>query len=109
MRSYTIKKAFSTIKPVKLVGKKEFAVAALNLEHKNFIIYITSFNSPNNDQKSDVHMFCKIQIAALVINKTSNSIFIEYFDFIDVFSSKLTLTLPKYYKINDYAIKLIDE
>ena len=47
-RSYTIEKAFPTIKRVELVGKKEFAAVALNPEHEIFIIHVASLESPSN-------------------------------------------------------------
>ena len=37
--SYTIKKAFSTTKQVKLIGKKKFAAIALDPEYEIFIVY----------------------------------------------------------------------
>lgn len=39
------KKAFSTIKHIKLVEKKKFAAAAFNSKYEIFIIYIVSFTS----------------------------------------------------------------
>ena len=106
---YTIEKAFFTIKQVKLIGKKEFIVAALNLGHETFIIPLVFLDSPSNDQESDVYFSCKAQIAALVVNETSILISTEYLDFINIFSPKLILKLFEYIGINDYAIKLIDE
>ncbi len=33
----------------------------------------------------------------------------KYADFVDVFSPKLVIELPKYMKINDHAIELVDD
>ena len=87
------------------MGKKEFAVIALNPGHETFVVHIASLKSPS--QESNVHPSCKAQIAALVANKASTSIPTEYSDFADVFSPELALKLPKHIEINDHAIKLV--
>ena len=47
-------------------------------------------------------------IARLKADETSSKVLSKYTDFVDVFLSKLALELPKYTKINDHAIKLVD-
>ena len=42
-------------------------------------------------------------------NKAFNFISTKYSDFIDVFSPKLALELPKHIGINDYTIKLVND
>ena len=54
-RSYTIEKALHTIKQAKLVGKKDFAAVVLDQGYETFVVYVASFESFNNNQKSDVH------------------------------------------------------
>ena len=44
-RPYTIKKAFPTTRRIELVQKKEFAAAALNLEHETYVVYVASLSS----------------------------------------------------------------
>ena len=58
-RSYTIEKVFSNTKRVKLVGKKEFIVAALDPGHETFVVQIAFLESPSNTQEDDVHSFCR--------------------------------------------------
>ncbi len=36
-------------------------------------------------------------------------VFSKYADFVDIFSSALTIELSKYTEINNYAIKLVDD
>ena len=48
---YIIEEAFSTTKWVELVGKKEFAAAALDPEHETFVVYVVSLESPSSTQK----------------------------------------------------------
>ena len=107
-RSYTIKKALFNTKWVELVRKKEFAAAALHLEHKTFVVYVASFESLSNTQESDVHPSCRAQIAALVANEALTSIPTEYSNFANIFSPKLALEFPEYTGIHDHAIKLVD-
>lgn len=95
-----------TIKQVKLIGKKEFTVAALDLEHKAFIIHVAAF-SINLSNK--VHLSKKAQIADLKVDKSSNKDFSEYPDFADVFSPKLATKLSEHTRINDHAIELVDD
>ena len=56
-RSYTIEEAFFTIKQVKLVEKKEFAVAAFDPGYETFVVHVASLKSPSNTQEDDVHLF----------------------------------------------------
>ena len=44
-KTYTTKKILSTTKRVKLVGKKEFAVAALDPEHETYVVHVASLSS----------------------------------------------------------------
>ena len=44
-RTYIIEKAFLTIRYIKLMGKKKFAVAVFDLENEIFVVYIVSLNS----------------------------------------------------------------
>ena len=73
------------------------------------MIYIASLENFSNNQKGDIHLFCRVQIAVLTVNKAPISISIEYFDFIDVFCLELAIKLCEYTRINDHAIKLMDD
>ena len=59
----------------------------LDLGHETFIIYVISFESPSNNQKSDAYLSCRVQIAALIANEALISIPTEYSDFANVFST----------------------
>lgn len=108
-RFYTIEKAFPIIKQVQLIRKKKFTAFIFDLRNKTFIINVIFLNSPNKDQKKEMYLFYKVQIAALMINKAFTLISTEYFNFINIFSSKLTFKLFKNTGINNYIIKLIDK
>ena len=108
-RLYTIEEALPTTKRVELVEKKEFAAAALDLEHETFVVHVASLESPSTIQKGDIHPSCRVQIAALVANKAPTSILTKYSDFTDVFFPELASELPEHNRINDHAIKLVDD
>ena len=79
---------------------------ALNLKYKAYIIYIAAFNINLGDK---VHPLKKAQIAYLKADKVSAKVPSKYIDFAKVFLPKLVAKLLKHSKINDYAIKLVDD
>lgn len=68
---------------VELVGKKEFATTALDLNNKIFIIYISFFI--NSNQYINVYLFCRAQIAILIIDGISIAILAKYNNFTNIF------------------------
>ena len=108
-RSYTIEEAFLTTKRVKLVGNKQFVATALYPGYETFVVCVAFFKSLSSTQKSDIHLFCRAQIAALVANKAFTSIPIEYSDFANVFSLELVSELSEHIRINDHVIELVDD
>ncbi len=49
-RFYTTGDVLPTFRPVKLIKKKAFAVAALNPEHEAFIVYVAAFSVDSSDE-----------------------------------------------------------
>ncbi len=49
-RSYTTGKIFPTTKRVELIGKKEFAAAALDPEHEAFVVHVVALNIDLGDE-----------------------------------------------------------
>ncbi len=105
-RSYPTGEVLPTTKQVELIGKKEFAAAALNPEHDAFIVHVATLNI-NLD--NEVHLSKRAQIAHLKADEAPTKVPNEYADFADVFLPKLVAELPKYTEINNYAIKLVDD
>lgn len=105
-RSYIIENMLPTTRKVELIGKKEFAVAILNLDYKRFIIYIPALNI-NSDTK--VHPSKRAQIAHSNVNEAPTKVFSKYINFAIVFLLKLIVKLSKYIGINKYAIKLVNK
>ena len=100
-----------TTKRIELVGKKEFAVAALDLEYETFVIHVASlFNASFSSilLNANIYPFCKPQIADLIAGKAFTKISNKYIDFADIFFPDLVSKLLRHTGINDYAIKLVD-
>lgn len=83
-------------------------VVTLDLNHKVFIVYIIVFNI-SFDLGVKIHFLKKAQIAYLKIDETPTKVLNKYANFVEIFSLKLIIKLPKYISINDYIIKLIDD
>ena len=99
-RTYTTDEAFLTTRCIKLVRKKEFVAASLDLEHGTFVIYVASFSStPHN---------ARLQISSLITKKISTKIPTKYSDFIDIFSLYLASELVEHTRISKHTIKLVN-
>ncbi len=105
-RSYTIGDILPTTRQVELIGKKEFTIAVLDPEYKTFIVYVAdlSINLGN-----EVHPSKKAQIAHIKVDEALSKVPSKHADFIDIFSPKLAAELPEHTKINNHAIKLVDD
>ena len=73
---------------VKLIGKKEFIVTALDPKHKVFIIYVVAFSIDSGDK---VHPSKKAQIAHLKANEAPTKVLSKYADFANVVLPKLAI------------------
>ncbi len=105
-RSYTTGKVFPTTRRVELIGKKEFAAAALDLEHIAFVVHVAARSVDSGDE---VHPSRRAQIAYLKADEAPTKVPSEYADFADVFPTKLATELPEYIGIKDHAIELVDD
>ena len=111
-RIYITEEVFPTTKHIELVGKKEFAAAALDPEHETYVFHVASLSStPLASFKSttlDVNPSRRPQISSLIAEKAPTKVLAKYLDFADVFSPDLASELPKYSGINDHAIELVE-
>ncbi len=105
-RFYTTKEVLPTKRRVELIGKKEFAPAALDLEDEAFIVHVTALSV---DLVDEVHPSKRAQIAHLKADEAPTKVPSKYADFADVFSPKLNAELPKHTGINDHTIELVDD
>ena len=55
-RTYTIKEVLSTTRRVELVGKKEFAAAALDPEHETYVVHVASLSFAPLVAFPDIHL-----------------------------------------------------
>lgn len=90
---------------MELIGKKEFATTAFDLDNETFVIYIAFLASFDLGLK--IYPFSRAQIAFLKTDKTPISIFSNYADFAGVFFKNLAAKLLEYIKIKNHAIDLI--
>ena len=113
-RTCTTEEDLPTTRRVELMGKKEFAAAALDPEHKTYIVHVGSVSSDASPSSSasqlelDVHPSRRPQISGLIAEEAPTKVPAEYSDFADVFSPDLASELPEHTGINDHAIKLVD-
>ncbi len=105
-RSYTTGEVLPTTRQVELIGKKEFAAAALDSEHEGFVVHVAALSV---DLVDEMHPSRRAQIAHLKADEAPTKVPSEYADFADVFSPKLAAELPEHTRINDYAIELVDD
>ena len=92
------------------MGKKEFAAAALDSEHKTYVVHVGSVSSDAspNSPPLNVHPFWRPQISGLITEEGPTKISAKYSNFADVFSLDLTFELPKHTEINNHGIELVD-
>lgn len=93
--------ALSTTKQVELIKKKEFAAVAFDPNNETFVVYIVFLVN------SDIHLFCRAQIASLIQDETSKAVLAEYINFANIFCLDLGAELQKYTRINDHPIILV--
>ena len=112
LKTYTTEEALPTTRPVKLMGKKKFAVAALNPESETFVVHVASLSSnalpSSSPLKLDVHPFRRSQVSDFIAEEASTKLLNEYSDFANVFSPNLASKLPEHTGINDHAIQLVN-
>ena len=106
-RTYTTEEAFSTIRCVELVRKKEFAAAVLNPKHKTYVVHIPPLSS-TPFIVFNVHLLRRPQISDLIATKALTKVSAKYLDFANISSSDLASKLSKHTGINNHAIKLVD-
>ncbi len=105
-RSCTTEKVLPTTRRVELIRKKEFAAAALDPEQEAFIVHVDALSVDSGDE---VQSLQKAQIGHLKADEALIEVLCEYIDFADVFLPKLVAELPEHTRINDHAIKLVDD
>ncbi len=95
-----------TTRQIKLMKKNKFTIAALNLKHEFFVVYVIALSVDSGDE---VHHLRKAQIAHLKADEASSKVPSKYVDFVDVFSPKLAAEVLEHTRINDHAIEFIGQ
>ncbi len=72
------------------------------MEHEAFVVYVTAISVDSSDK---MYPLKNAQKAHLKADKAIIKIPSKYADFANIFSPKFVIELPKYMKINNYAIE----
>ena len=111
-RTYTIEEALLTTRCIELVGKKEFAVIALEPKSETFVVYVALLSSVASPSSSplelNVHPSRRPQVSGLIVEEALTKIPAEYSDFADVFPPDLVSKFSKHTRTNNHAIELVD-
>ncbi len=104
--SYNTRDVFPTTRQVKLIGKKEFTIAALDQEYEVFVIHVAAFRIDSNDE---MYPLRKAQIAHLKADEAPSKLPSKYDDFTDVFFPKLAVKLLEHTRINNHVIEFMND
>ena len=111
-RTYTTADTLLTTRCVELVGKKEFAVAVLDLISETFVIHIASLSSNTSPSSSplklDVLPSRRPHVSGLIVEEAPTKVPTKYSDFTDIFSPDLASDLFEHTGINNHTIKLVN-
>ena len=103
-RTYTAAEALSTTKRVKIIDKREFAVAALNADNETFVVHIAALA-----ESTTMPIYSSRQAQVAMLTSEETGIHVEYCDFSNVLSSDSAAELSEYTGINDHPINLLDD
>ena len=90
-----------TTKWVEIIRKKEFAIAAIDVDNKTFVVYVVALAELII---ISIYLFCKAKVALLIIIE----IYIKYFNFLNIFFLDSAAKLLEYTRINNYLINLLE-
>ena len=109
-KTYTVEEALPTTRRVELVGKKEFAAAALDLESETFVVHVASLSSNALPSSSplNVHPSRRPQISGLIAKEAPIKVPTKYSDFLDDFFPDLASKLFEHTEINNHTIELVN-
>ena len=90
-----------TTKQIEITNKKKFATIILDINNKNFMLYIAVLA-----KLTIILIYFSYKV--LVVLLINVEIFTKYFNIFDIFSSNSKVELLKYTKINNYFINLLN-
>ena len=88
---------------MKIIDKKKFAVAALNIDNETFVVLVAALAELTTML---IYPFPQAQVAALTSKETG--IPAEYSNFSNIFSSNSAAELSEHTGINDHSINLLN-
>ena len=86
--------------------KKKCAIISLDPEYDVFIVYVAALSV---DSGNEGHHLKKAKISHLKVNGAYIKVPSKYADFADIFLPKLAVKFSQYTRINNHAIKLMDD
>ena len=101
-KSYTTNEALLTTKRVQRVDPKEFVIAALDANSKTFVVHVIVWER----EEMPMYLEKQAQIGALLFDKASIEVQMEYFNYSNVFLAKNAVELAENTGINEHAIEL---
>ena len=105
-KTYTTNKALSTTKRVQIINKKDFVIVVLNINSETFVVYVIIQEQERMPVHFEKQAQIEAQVGALLFNKTSTEVSVEYSNYSDVFLAEYAAKLLENTGINEYAIKL---
>lgn len=103
-RSYMTAKVRPTTSNIELIDNKKFVKPTLDENSESFVMHVAFILDIIL-----IHLVRGAQIALLLAEKTPTKILAEYSDYANVFSSDLTIELPKNTDMNNHTIELEDD
>ena len=103
-RTYTVAKFLLITRKVKIIDKKKFEAAALNVNNETVVAYVVALAEPTT---MPIHLSYQAQVAVLTSEETG--ILAKYSNFSNVFSTASAVELPEYTRINNHFINLLDD
>ena len=101
-KTYITNKALSIIIQVQIIDKKNFFIAALDINSKTFAVHVAIWKQ----KKILVHSKKHAQVGAVLFDKAPTKISAKYSNYNDIFSIENVAEFLKNTRINKYAIKL---
>ena len=105
-RTYITNKALLTTKQVQIINKKDFVIAALDIDSEMFVVHMAIWKQEEMLVHSKRQAQIKPHVKALLFNEALTEVPAEYSDYSDVFSIEYAAEFPENTRVNKYAIKL---
>ena len=104
-KTYTTNKALPTTERVQIIDKKDFVIAAMDVNSKTFVVHVAIWERERMPVHFKKQAQIKAQVGALLFNKAPTEVPAEYSDYSNVFSAEYAAELPENTRMNEHIIK----